>query len=71
MENYIIFMQQMNAFLLGKNVKKKKSVNKQKLKIYDAEKIRLRIPYGIWLNTLKVSQVLIFAWDIQAEFIAT
>lgn len=61
----------MNAILLRQNVKKKKNVNKQKLKSYDAEKIRLRIPYGIWLNTLKVSQVLIFAWYIQAEFIAT
>ena len=43
----------------------------RKLKLYRALKIMLRIHYVIRLNAFKCSQVLIFAWYIQAEFIAT
>lgn len=62
-------MQEMDPILLRQNVKK--NANKEATQSKGAGKIRPRIPYGTWLNTWTTAQVLIFAWNIQGEFIAT
>ena len=49
-----------NKNLLYKKKIKQNSKKYPKNKSYGAERSRLRMCYGIWLNTWKISQVLIF-----------